>query len=254
MGVDGDEGCGAGIVLTAHTLQDFAPVQPELTAARDQPGQDEVAVAQVVRQGPINEDLVPGSPVHGIHPDLARGLADHAQYPVDGGAQPLDHPGFGLAGLGPLETDEQAIPEAGCTGCDLVRVGREPDQGGVFPLHQPDHQFTVGVPVDDLDHADRRELAGKGETPAAPAPEVAAVLEVPQHVPERDPVCALQPEGPSDVGTVGFSGLPDEGQKGRAVRQALGWAGAGSGGAVRTSGRAGSGHDSSLDRFSGFRR
>ena len=173
---------------------------------------------------------------------------------MDGGTQPLDHPRFGLAGLCPLETDEQAIPKAGRASCDLVRVGRQPHQRGVFPLHQPDHQFAVGVPLDDLHHAHRWELAGKGKTPAAPAPEIAVVLEVPQHVPERDPVCALQPEGPSDVGTVGLSGLPDEGQKGRTVRQALRRAGAGSGGAVRTFGRAGSGHDSSLDRFSGFRR
>ena len=252
--MDGDEGGGAGVVLPAHALQDFAPVQAELAAARDQPGQDEVAVAQVVRKDPLDEDLVLGSPVHRIYPDLPRGLPDHAQHPVHGGSQPLDHPRFSLAGLGPLEPDEQAIAKAWRAGCGLVRVWRQPDCSGVIPLHQADHQFTISVPLDDLDHADWRQFAGQGKAPAASAPEIAAVLEVPQHVPERDPVCALQPEGPSDVGTVGLSGLPDEGQKGRTVRQALRRAGAGSGGAVRTFGRAGSGHDSSLDRFSGFRR
>ena len=59
VGVDGDQGGGAGIILAPHPLQDLAPVQAEAPRAGGQPRHHQVAVAKVRRAGALDQDLVP---------------------------------------------------------------------------------------------------------------------------------------------------------------------------------------------------
>ena len=105
MAVDGDQGGGAGVILTADHLQHLGGLGAETAIlAAYRLDQDEVALAHRLGVFGQEDQAVLHPTVHRLDPRLALGFADHAEDAVGALAEFLDQLGFGLAGLQPLQT------------------------------------------------------------------------------------------------------------------------------------------------------
>ncbi len=219
MGVDGDDGGGAGVVFTADVLEDLAALGAIAMLALFDGGQHQIAVAQVRRLRLGHDQHVLGAFVDRLDPRLARRFADDAQHAVAAGVQPLDQ--TRLPAVGALaELDQQAVAHAGRGAATLAIRHQDGARRILSALDQLDVKFAIGVAVHHVGDADRRQGADFGKALAAAFAEAALGLQLLQHVAHLASLGALQAEGARDVGLFGFSGLTKEGDQGFFVGQA----------------------------------
>ena len=221
MGVDGDQGGGAGVVLLADMFQDLAALGTEPLFALFDGGQDQVAVAQITRLGLGHQQHVLGAAVDRLDAGLARRLADHAQDAVRADVQLLDQPGFPAVAAA-LELDHQAVAQSG-RGAGLALVGHQYGAGRVGAgLDQADIEFAVAVAFDHIGDADGGQGAGFGKALAAALAQFSFFFEFADHFAQGAAVAALQAEVARDIGLLGRSGLAQEGEEGVFVGKAGG--------------------------------
>ena len=159
MGVDGDQGGGAGIILLADVLQDLAALGPIALVALFDGGQDQIAVAQIAGLGLGHQQHVLGATVDRLDAGLARRLADDAQDTVRPRVQPFDQSRL-PAVVAALELDQKPVAQAG-RGAGLCLVGHQYGAGRIGAgLDQADVQFAVAVAFDHVGDADGGQGAG----------------------------------------------------------------------------------------------
>ena len=219
--MDGQQGGGAGIVLAADGLQNLAALGAVAVIALFDGGQHQVAVAQILGLNLGHHQHVLGPAVHRLDPRLARRLADDAQHAVGRRIQPLDQARL-PAVLAVLELDQQAVAHARSRGVGLSIGHQQRARRIRRGVDQPDVQFAVGVPLDHVGHADRRQGAGFGEALAAALAELALGLKLADHLAQGASVAALQAEVAGDVGLLGRSRLTQEGDQRVLVGEACG--------------------------------
>ncbi|MNV27722.1 hypothetical protein D3C71_1188800 [compost metagenome] len=223
MGVDGDDGGGAGIILAADGLENLAALGPVAVIALFDRSQHQVAVAQVARQGVGDEQHVLGALVDRLDASLARRLADHAQDAVGPGVQPLDQPGF--PALGPArELDQQTVAHARRGRLALAVREQQGARRVLAALDQFDVELAVGVAIHDIGHAHGGQGAGFRKALAAALAEGAFGLQRLQHFAQLAAFDPLQSEGAGDVGLLGLAGFAQEGDQGISVGQTRGGA------------------------------
>ena len=210
VGVDGDQGGGAGIVFLADMFQDLAALGAIALVALFDGGQNQIAVAQVPGLGLGHQQHVLGAAVDRLDAGLARRLADDAKDAVGPHVQLLDQPGFPAVGAA-LELDQQAVAQA------RGGLGLVGDQQGVgrvgAGLDQTDVQFAVRIALDHIGDADGGQGAGLGKALAAALAQPAFFFEFADHFAQGPAVAALQPEMACDIGLLGRSGLAQEGDE-----------------------------------------
>jgi len=218
VGVDGDQGGGAGIILLADMFQDLAALGAEPLLALFDGGQDQVAVTQVAGLCLGHQQHVLGPAIDRLDAGLARGLADHAQDTVGPGVQPLDQSGL-PAVVPALELDQQAVAQAG-GGAWFALVGHQQGTRRVGAgFDQTDIQFAVAVALDHIGHAHGGQGAGFGKALAAAFAQLSFFFKLADHFAQGPAVAALQAEVTGDIGLLGRSGLAQEGEEGVFVRQ-----------------------------------
>ncbi len=226
MGVDGDQGGRPRIVLAPDHLEHPARLGAiAVVRRRLHLGQHKVALGHLLGVGRRQHQAFLGAPVDGLDPRFAPALAHDAKDPVGALAQLLDHPGLELAGLQLLEAHQQAVAEPGSAPTGLLTGRGQPHRwrvlAGQLQLHE---EVAVGIALDHIGDADRRQPPGLGEALAAPAAEDALGLQLLQHQPYRPPVGSLEPEVACDGRDVGLALLADETSQGFAVWNACGLA------------------------------
>ncbi|MNQ98048.1 hypothetical protein D3C85_1137220 [compost metagenome] len=219
VGVDGDDGGGAGIILATDGLQDLAAFRSVAMVALFDRGQNQIAVAQFARHGVGDQQHILGALIDRLDAGLARRFADHAQDAVGPGVQPLDQAGLPALGAA-RELDQQTVAHARRGRLALAVRQQQGARRVVAALDQFDVELAVGVAIHDIGHAHGGQGAGFGKALAAALAEDAFGLQRLQHFAQLAAFDSLQSEDSGDVGLFGLAGFAQEGDQGVFVGQA----------------------------------
>jgi hypothetical protein len=151
---------------------------------------------------------------------FARRLAHHAQHAAGPGAvQALDQPCLPVLTRSG-ELDQQPVADTGGGAAVGLAVGHQHRPRRILAaLGQLDVELAVGVAIDHVGHAHRRQVAGLDEAAAAAPAELTLVLKFLEHLAQHAALDALQAEGAGDVGLALFSRLREVADQGFPVGQ-----------------------------------
>ena len=191
VGVDGDQRGGARLVLAADHLQHLAALGAiaALGVAADL-GQHQVAVRQVRAPRPRGSAGCPSSArsTGSTRTSRAR-LAHHAEDAVGALAEPLDQPRLDLAGPSSVsKRTSSRSPRPGAPAAASLRSGARRTSGAPSSaLVGPHEEVAVGVALDHVGDAHRRQAAGAAALGPAIAPIADARLSFRLRAPSHPP-------------------------------------------------------------------